>query len=29
MKKVCLNFGKVGCSGKKNFSKCAFCELTR
>jgi len=29
MKKVCLNCGKVGNSGEKNFRKSAFCELTR
>jgi hypothetical protein len=29
MKKLCSNCGKVGGSGKKNFSKCAFCELAR
>jgi len=28
MKKVCLNCGKEG-SGKKKFSKWAFCEFTR
>jgi len=28
-KKICLNCGKSGGSGEKNFSKCAFCELTR
>jgi len=29
VKKICSNCGKVGSSGEKNFSKCAFCELTR
>jgi len=29
MKKFCSNCGKVGSSGENNFSKCAFCELTR
>ena len=28
-KKVCSNYSKVGRSGVKNFSKCAFCERTR
>jgi len=29
MKKVCSNCSKVGSGDEKNFSKCAFCELTR
>lgn len=29
MKKVCSNCSKVGSSGERNFSKCAFWGLTR